>query len=62
MGILRCYRGVGVGHTREIERNKEKMKIAKEGRKHGNRDREGTVYQNMTERQQKQEERDTHTG
>lgn len=30
MGISRCYGGVGVGHTREIERIKEKMNIAKE--------------------------------
>lgn len=32
LGILRCYGGVGVGHTREIERNKETMNIAKEER------------------------------
>lgn len=29
MGIFRCYGGVGVGYTREIERIKEKMNIAK---------------------------------
>lgn len=32
VGISSCYGGVGAGHTRETERIKEKMNIAKEER------------------------------
>lgn len=32
MGRSRCYGGIGVGHTREVEKIKEKMNIAKEER------------------------------
>lgn len=49
MGIFSCHVGVGVGHTREIERIKEKMNIATEERKHGTKKEEGQAI--MTERQ-----------
>lgn len=49
LGIFSCHVGVGVGHTREIERIKEKMNIATEERKHGTKKEEGQVI--MTERQ-----------
>lgn len=53
--ILRFYGGVGAGHTRETERIREKMQHCKRS-EHGYQEREGTVYQNMTERQRKQKE------
>lgn len=55
---MSCYGGVGVGHTRETERIKEKMNICeRREREHGTK--KGQVI--MTERQQKQKRTHTHT-